>query len=62
MNEAAGLTRLVREADLDCVLIAGRYTPLDQSAADELLPACAERGVTVLAGGVFNSGVLAAEG
>jgi len=51
--------RFVRESDLDCVLIAGRYTLLDQSAADELLPLCRERGVAVLAAAPFNSGVLA---
>jgi D-threo-aldose 1-dehydrogenase len=41
------------------VLLAGRYTLLDRTADDELLPLCAERGVPVLAAGAFNSGVLA---
>lgn len=59
MNQAAMLARLVRAADLDCVLVAGRYTLLDQSALDELLPGCLERGVQVIVGGVFNSGILA---
>lgn len=59
MNQAPALTRLVRDADLDCVLLAGRYTLLDRSAADDLLPACLERGVAVIAGGVLNSGILA---
>jgi D-threo-aldose 1-dehydrogenase len=59
MNHSALLTRFVREADLDVVLIAGRYTLLDQSATDELLPECLDRGVDVIAAGVFNSGVLA---
>jgi D-threo-aldose 1-dehydrogenase len=59
MNTAAPLARIVREADVDAVLVAGRYTLLDQSAAAELLPACRERGVGVLAAGIFNSGVLA---
>jgi aryl-alcohol dehydrogenase-like predicted oxidoreductase len=58
MNAAAPLARIVREADVDCVLVAGRLTLLDQGAADELLPLCLERDVAVLAGGVFNSGVL----
>jgi D-threo-aldose 1-dehydrogenase len=53
------LSRFVREADLDCVLLAGRHTLLDRSAVDEFLPLCLERGVSVIAGGVFNSGVLA---
>jgi D-threo-aldose 1-dehydrogenase len=60
MNQTAMLTRFVRETDVDVVLVAGRYTLLDQSAADELLPAAVERGVSVIVGGVFNSGVLAA--
>ena len=55
----AAAVRFVRESDLDCVLIAGRYTLLDQSAADELLPLCRKRGVAVLAAAPFNSGVLA---
>jgi D-threo-aldose 1-dehydrogenase len=49
----------VANADLDCVLIAGRYSLLSQSAATSLLPLCLDRGVAVLAGGVFNSGILA---
>jgi D-threo-aldose 1-dehydrogenase len=53
------LTKLVREADLDVVMLAGRYTLLLQPALDELFPACAERGVSVLAAAVFNSGLLA---
>jgi D-threo-aldose 1-dehydrogenase len=60
MNQAPALTRFARETDVDCVMVAGRYTLLDQSAGDELLPTCLERGVGVLAAGVFNSGVLAA--
>jgi D-threo-aldose 1-dehydrogenase len=58
MNHAAPLARIVRETDVDCVLIAGRLTLLDQSAAGELLPLCRERGVAVLTAGVFNSGIL----
>jgi len=60
MNQTEMLTRFVRETDVDVVLVAGRYTLLDQSAADTLLPAALERGVSVIAGGVFNSGLLAA--
>jgi D-threo-aldose 1-dehydrogenase len=59
MNQSALLARFVREADVDCVLLAGRYTLLDHSGLDELLPLCSERGVGVIAGGVFNSGLLA---
>jgi D-threo-aldose 1-dehydrogenase len=62
MNAAAPLAWLIERCDLDCVLVAGRYTLLDQSAADVLFPLCLRRGVAVLAGGVFNSGVLADPG
>jgi D-threo-aldose 1-dehydrogenase len=60
MNQAAMLSQFVRATDIDVVLVAGRFTLLDQSAEAELLPAALERGVAVLAGGVFNSGLLAA--
>jgi D-threo-aldose 1-dehydrogenase len=59
MYDTAKLTRLVRETDIDVVMLAGRYTLLDHSALDDLLPACAGRGVSVLAVSVFNSGLLA---
>ncbi|WP_425461489.1 aldo/keto reductase [Kitasatospora viridis] len=59
MNQADLLARFVREADLDVVLLAGRYSLLDQRGLDELLPLAAERGVGVVVGGVFNSGLLA---
>ncbi|UXY18274.1 aldo/keto reductase [Streptomyces cynarae] len=59
MNQAEMLTRFVRETDVDVVLCAGRYTLLDQRALTELLPAAAERGVSVVVGGAFNSGLLA---
>jgi D-threo-aldose 1-dehydrogenase len=49
----------VRRTEIDQLLIAGRYTPLDRSAGDSLLALCAERRVAVVAGGVFNSGLLA---
>ncbi|MCL8009994.1 aldo/keto reductase [Streptomyces sp. AS02] len=59
MNQAEMLTRFVRDTDVDVVLCAGRYTLLDQSALPELLPAAVERGVRVVIGGAFNSGLLA---
>ena len=58
-NHTEVLCRFAREADPDCFLVAGRYTVLDRSAADDLLPLCEEHGIAVIAGGVFNSGVLA---
>jgi D-threo-aldose 1-dehydrogenase len=59
MNQTAMLTRFVAETDVDCVLVAGRYTLLDRGATDDLLPSCQERQVGVIVGGVFNSGILA---
>ena len=59
MNQTKLLARFARESDIDCLLVAGRYTLLDRSAADELLPLCHERGIAVIVGGIFNSGILA---
>jgi D-threo-aldose 1-dehydrogenase len=59
MNQAELLTRFVERLDLDVVLLAGRYTMLDQSALHTLLPACRRRGVGVIVGGALNGGLLA---
>ncbi|ONK11843.1 aldo/keto reductase [Streptomyces sp. MP131-18] len=62
VNHADVAARFLREAPEpgpDCILLAGRYTLLDQSGLDELLPLCARRGVAVMAAGVFQSGLLA---
>ncbi|XVU21694.1 aldo/keto reductase [Actinoplanes sp. CA-054009] len=59
MNQSAMLADFVRTGRLDSVLLAGRYTLLDRSGADELLPLCLASGVSVIAAGVFNSGLLA---
>jgi D-threo-aldose 1-dehydrogenase len=59
MNFDKILARFVRESDVDTIMLAGRYTLLEQPALDELLPLCVERGVRVMAAGVFNSGILA---
>jgi D-threo-aldose 1-dehydrogenase len=59
MNQSAMLLRFARETDVDVFLVAGRYTLLDQGALADFLPLCAERGIAVVAGGVFNSGILA---
>lgn len=61
MFDNTKLTRLVTETDADVVMLSGRYTLLDHRALDDLLPACAERGVSVLAASVFNSGLLATD-
>jgi D-threo-aldose 1-dehydrogenase len=55
------LHRFVTEVELDAVMLAGRYTLLEQPALDALLPDCLDRGVSVLNVGVFNSGLLAVE-
>lgn len=50
---------LLERGDYDVILLAGRYTLLDQTALPQLMPRCEERGVAVIAAGVFNSGILA---
>lgn len=59
MNQTRMLTEFVHHTDIDVVMVAGRYTLLDQSALDDLLPTCVERDVAVINAGVFNSGILA---
>lgn len=59
MNQAAVPARFLRETDIDVVLLAGRYTLLDQGGLGELLPEAGRRGKSVVVGGVFNSGLLA---
>lgn len=58
-NSADTLLACVEQADLDLIMLAGRYTLLEQPALADLLPACLERGVGVVNVGVFNSGLLA---
>jgi D-threo-aldose 1-dehydrogenase len=57
MNQHEMLARFVEQVDLDCVLLAGRYSLLDRGGA-ALLDTCADRGIGVIVGGVFNTGVL----
>lgn len=59
VNDVAICREVLRDADLDVILLAGRYTLADQSALAELLPICEKRGVTIVLGGPFNSGILA---
>jgi D-threo-aldose 1-dehydrogenase len=59
VNECAVCIEAMEHFDFDCFLLAGRYTLLEQGALDTLLPACVERGVSLIVGGPFNSGVLA---
>jgi D-threo-aldose 1-dehydrogenase len=48
-----------QRADVDCFLLAGRYTMLDTEVLDEFLPLCEERGIAIMLGGGYNSGILA---
>jgi D-threo-aldose 1-dehydrogenase len=57
--DVAVLERFCLETEIDCVLVATRYSLLDTSAAERLFPMCMERSIAVLAAGVYNSGVLA---
>ena len=59
VNEVAESIRMIERFDLDCILLAGRYTLLEQTALDRLLPLCERKGVSILCGGPFNSGILA---
>lgn len=59
VNEIDVCLEVLGHADLDLILLAGRYTLLDRSAADQLLPICLRRNVGIVIGGVFNSGILA---
>lgn len=59
VNEVEVASFLLARIELDVILLAGRYTLLDRSA-EPLLAQCAERGVRVIAGGPYNSGILAA--
>src|ERR1700710_51928 len=56
-NFSEPLVRFIREGLVDCVLISGQWTLLDQTAGLELLPLARERNVAVIAASVFNSGI-----
>jgi D-threo-aldose 1-dehydrogenase len=59
VNDVDICLEVLRHADLDLILLAGRYTLADQSALQELLPECVRRSVAIVLGGPFNSGILA---
>ncbi len=61
LNETAACLRFLHAGDFDCILLAGRYTLLEQGALAELLPLCLQRAVAVILGGPYNSGILAGE-
>ena len=60
VNEIEVCLQAMDHTDLDVILLAGRYTLLEQKALDRLLPACERRGTSVVIGGPYNSGILAA--
>ena len=59
VNDVRVCLDVLQQTELDCLLLAGRYTLIDHSALPELLPLCLRRGVRIALGGVFNSGILA---
>ena len=61
MNQWEMELRFARELPLDCFLLAGRYTLLEQGALTEFLPYCEANGISVIAGGPYNSGILASD-
>ena len=58
MNQSAMLAAFVATCDVDLVMLAGRYTLIDRHAQEDLLPLAIQRGVPVVAAGVYNSGLL----
>jgi len=60
VNETDVCVELLGQCDLDCILLAGRYTLLEQPALAQLLPLCEQKRVSIICGGPFNSGILAA--
>jgi len=61
MNEWEMLLRFAEKGGFDCFLLAGRYTLLDYSALDKLLPACSKNEISIIIGGPYNSGILASD-
>ena len=59
VNDPVYAARFLREGDFDCMLLAGRYTLLEQPGLEDVLPLAKSRDVGVMLGGVFNSGILA---
>ena len=59
VNDVQICLDVLAHAELDCLLLAGRYSLIDHSALAQLLPLCVARGVRIALGGVYNSGILA---
>ena len=58
MNQNEMLIEFAKEGCFDCFLLAGRYTLIDQTSLDELIPVCQKNNISLVLGGVFNSGIL----
>ncbi|MBB6250909.1 aldo/keto reductase [Nitrospirillum iridis] len=58
VNEWQVCLEALGHAEFDVVLLAGRYTLLEQTALDTFFPACEARGIKVIIGGPYNSGIL----
>lgn len=58
INESDTSLRFIQAGDFDCMLLAGRYTLLEQGALEAFLPECTKRNVSVILGGPYNSGIL----
>ncbi|MEE3370012.1 MAG: aldo/keto reductase [Planctomycetota bacterium] len=59
VNEASVCSHVMKHFDVDCFLLAGRFTLLEQEPLDDLLPQCERNQVSVIVGGPYNSGMLA---
>jgi D-threo-aldose 1-dehydrogenase len=59
VNEAEMCERFAHAGDFDVMLLAGRYSLLEQPALDRFLPLAVQKGIGIMLGGVFNSGILA---
>jgi len=61
MNEWEMLLKFAEKGEFDCFLLAGRYTLLDYSALNKLLPTCSKKEISIIIGGPYNSGILASD-
>ena len=61
VNEWRVCSDVLQEMDVDCFLLAGRFTLLEQEPLDTFLPECVERQVSIIVGGPYNSGILATD-
>jgi D-threo-aldose 1-dehydrogenase len=59
VNEVPACLEVMSHARLDAILLAGRYTLLEQHPLDDLFPLCEKAGTAIVAGGPYNSGILA---